>query len=537
MSTVNNTPAMHKNIDYTTVDGTQKWAILREHWKYGLWGSMMLGWDYVAGGQLAALPEFRKQFGVRQGDGSMLLPAHYLAAWAAVGLACDIVAALISAPFLEKYGRKHQIIVASVISVVGVLLQQLATEWKMHLAGRAVNGAAVGIMFTISPLWIGETCRPELRGLFLCLFNASIVLGQFLIVVIGYGASNIQGKWQWWTVVVSMYIFPATLLAGYPWFPESPYWLIREGRLDDARRSLQQMYSRGAQEFIEIEMRRLEEDVRSNSELNSDVQDTGFEIFGLHIGAELQCFRGSNLKRTLTAMFAASGQQLIGASFVIGYATYFFELIGISNFFLASCLMYVVMLLSTTAAFPLVEIVGRRGLIVPALFAMSGLLLLMGILGWFQDKSGALWAIVVITYLWAVVYQVSLGACGFVLASEVATLRLRAATQALVTVMNGVWGLIMQFTVPYMISTDAGNLGGKTGLIFFGTGILTAIAGYFLFPETKGLSFERIDELYNKGTAPRHFKKKSTEMDLSMASRQGVKDGEDVANVVEISKV
>lgn len=167
---------------------------------------MMLGWDYVAGGQLAALPEFRKQFGIRQEDGSMLLPAHYLAAWAAVGLACDIVAALISAPFLEKYGRKHQIIVASIISVVGLLLQQLATEWKMHLAGRAVNGtyaskaiaflhahvlftkdstgAAVGIMFTISPLWIGETCRPELRGLFLCLFNASIVLGQFLMCVI-----------------------------------------------------------------------------------------------------------------------------------------------------------------------------------------------------------------------------------------------------------------------------------------------------------------------------------------------------------------
>lgn len=101
---------------------------------------MMLGWDYVAGGQLASLPEFRQQFGVMQDDGSWLLPAHYLAAWASVGLACDIVAALLAAPLLEKYGRKHQIIVASIISVVGVLLQQLATEWKMHLAGRAVNG-------------------------------------------------------------------------------------------------------------------------------------------------------------------------------------------------------------------------------------------------------------------------------------------------------------------------------------------------------------------------------------------------------------
>lgn len=40
-------------------------------------------------------------------------------------------------------------------------------------------GIAIGMMFTISPLWIGETCRPELRGFFLCFFNTSIVFGQF----------------------------------------------------------------------------------------------------------------------------------------------------------------------------------------------------------------------------------------------------------------------------------------------------------------------------------------------------------------------
>ena len=101
---------------------------------------MMVGWDNVAGGQLASLPEFRKQFGVHQADDSYLLPVHILSAWQSIGPACDIVAALIAAPFLEKYGRKPQIAVASVLSVAGVLLQQLATEWRMHLAGRAVNG-------------------------------------------------------------------------------------------------------------------------------------------------------------------------------------------------------------------------------------------------------------------------------------------------------------------------------------------------------------------------------------------------------------
>lgn len=101
---------------------------------------MMLGLDYVAGGQLAALPKFKEQFGVIQSDGSYIVPARYLSAWASIGPACDIVAALIAVPFLEKYGRKPQIMVAAVISTVGILLQQMATEWKMHLAGRAVNG-------------------------------------------------------------------------------------------------------------------------------------------------------------------------------------------------------------------------------------------------------------------------------------------------------------------------------------------------------------------------------------------------------------
>lgn len=51
-------------------------------------------------------------------------------------------------------------------------------------------GIAIGMMFTISPLWIGETCRPELRGFFLCFFNTSIVFGQFAMSVLSVGQST-----------------------------------------------------------------------------------------------------------------------------------------------------------------------------------------------------------------------------------------------------------------------------------------------------------------------------------------------------------
>lgn len=105
----------------------------------------MQGFDIVAGGQLAALPIFREQFGTLRPDGSYLIPAYYLSAWNSIAPACEIVATFIFAPMLERFGRKPGISAASIISVAGVLLQQLAKDWKVHLAGRGVNGSFLSV--------------------------------------------------------------------------------------------------------------------------------------------------------------------------------------------------------------------------------------------------------------------------------------------------------------------------------------------------------------------------------------------------------
>jgi hypothetical protein len=91
----------------------------------------MQGFDIVAGGQLASLPAFREKFGVLQVDGSYLIPAYYLSAWNSVAPACQIVATFVFAPLLEKYGRKWGVLAVSCISVAGVLLQQLAPDWRV----------------------------------------------------------------------------------------------------------------------------------------------------------------------------------------------------------------------------------------------------------------------------------------------------------------------------------------------------------------------------------------------------------------------
>ncbi|KAJ5426156.1 hypothetical protein N7465_001226 [Penicillium sp. CMV-2018d] len=100
----------------------------------------MQGFDIVAGSQLAVLPEFQKQFGHPLPDGSYIIPARYLSAWNSIGPACEIASTFIYAPSLERYGHRPGILVASAISAGGVLLQQLGTDWRVHMAGRGVNG-------------------------------------------------------------------------------------------------------------------------------------------------------------------------------------------------------------------------------------------------------------------------------------------------------------------------------------------------------------------------------------------------------------
>jgi hypothetical protein len=229
-------------------------------------------------------------------------------------------------------------------------------------------------------------------------------------------------------------------------------------------------------EFYDIEVRRMQHEIGLSREIQGSLDDKHYHTFlGIDLAIERECFRATNRKRTWTAIFAASAQQMIGATFVIGYATYFLELIGISDYFSAAVALYVVMLVASSAAFPLTEILGRRVLIIIPQFILCAMLLLIGIMGCVPDQNSASKGIVAFIYLWALIYQLSIGATGFVLASEIATMGLRTATQGFITITNSCWGLIMQFTVPYMVRLlcFAANLHTASSSLFNCRSILT----------------------------------------------------------------
>lgn len=88
------------------------------------------------------------------------------------------------------------------------------------------------------------------------------------------------------------------------------------------------------------------------------------------------------------------------------------------------------MFVSCILAFPLIEIVGRRKLILPGTFILTSTLLVIGICGCFNTKA-ANWVFLVSVFAWGAIYQCTLGGVGFALGGEIPSLTMRASTVSL----------------------------------------------------------------------------------------------------------
>ncbi|OAA54566.1 General substrate transporter [Niveomyces insectorum RCEF 264] len=496
------------DIDYRVINTDNKWKILRIHWRYSWWaiwvsfGTIMQGFDNVCNSTIIGMEAFKRQFGQPDPTGAYYIPARYLGGWQGTMQAGTLIGAFAAGWLMDspKIGRKRTILLACSVSCVGVGIQYASHNWKVYIVGKLINGLAIGIWFTAAPTWIGENARPECRGLFLCLYNSTIVFGQALVTFVGQGAVRIEGRWSYGLCILLQMMFPAVGFAGYCFFAESPHYLLKMNRVEEAKRALRKIYSSRHQAFLDIELVRLQEEVEFSAALKEAARVNGRNPLW-------QCWQGANAVRTATAIFISAGQQLMGASFVLGYLTYFLELIGITNSFKFSAGLFVVMLVSTTSAFFLIEVFGRRNILIAPSFILVFILLIIGIMGCIHNKTASGDVIVAMIYLWGAVYQFSVGATGFAVASEVSTLPLRTHTQAYIVATDAFFGWLIGFIVPYLINPhpDGANLGGKVGFVFFGSGLLIAIGFFYLVPDSRGLSFDELDYLYTNKVTPRKF--------------------------------
>ncbi|KAJ5683419.1 hypothetical protein N7462_006584 [Penicillium macrosclerotiorum] len=453
---------------------------------------MAYGYDTVASSSTIAMPSFLLSFGaVNPETHSLYAPSIWSALWTAMANLGQAIGSFAIGPLAEWIGRRYAIVLFAVLSCAGVAVQFTATTRWALLIGKMLNGVCSGGIMACGTTYAADIAPVKLRGPILqgiVLFTVAMQ-GTALGIVRSMVTNTAPIAWK---VVFAIQWPVAVLLFSALWIPESPGWLISQGKPEAARRSLIRLY--GQNDTIDLRLQSLQNVLAAERALQTHDKPSFVE-----------CFRPANLKRTLTVCLVMFGTGLLGVSFLnqntyvlltLGLpAVHAFD-IGVGGFFLA-CVVIVISWLFTDA-------IGRRRL---WLIGVTGTILGMATIGGlaYVKNTASLWAIAVVMNL-LIPWQVyTCTGMAWTMTPEISSSRLRQHTQSIGFLVQAVSSWVFHMIVPYMYNTDAGNLGAKTGFVFAGLSAVLLVASWFMIPETAGKSVEEINMAYQEGVTPRKF--------------------------------
>ncbi|XXG97820.1 hypothetical protein Hte_004134 [Hypoxylon texense] len=455
-------------------------------------GVIMLAFDPQIIGNMFAMPQFQKDFGFEL-DGEYVIPASWQTGLSLGNPIGQVVGALFSAYPLELFGRKWTFFGCVLLTAGLVFIQFFARSLEVLLVGELLGGLVLGCYVVIGPTYASEVCPMALRGYLTSYTNLCFVTGQLLGNGVTAGTSTLETHWAYSIPFALQWFWVAVIIPGIFFIPESPWWLLRKGRTEEARDALRLLSSTkvdvDATLAIIAETDRLELEMEAGS-------------------TYLDTIKGVNLRRTEISTGVYTTQVLSGI-YLINYGTYFFEQAGLptQDAFNMGIGFLAVGWVCTVISWFLIGRFGRRRIFNIGLLILIILMFIIGILDSIPGRpSGVAWAESALMLIWNGAYDLSIGPITFVILGECSATRVRSKTIAVATAAQAVVGIAMTVAIPYMINPAEANMQGKLGYFYGGLGVLCLIWGYFRIPETKGRTYEELDILFERRIPARQFK-------------------------------
>ncbi|KAI5359560.1 putative major facilitator, sugar transporter, major facilitator superfamily [Septoria linicola] len=458
-------------------------------------GVLMTAFDPQLLGNLYATPAFQRDFGYLYED-SYIVSAPWQTGLSMGNPIGQVVGAFFAAYPLEWYGRKRTFGACVILTAAFIFIQFFARSLPVLLVGELLGGLILGTYAIIAPTYASEVCPIALRGVLTSYVNLCFVMGQLIANGVIAGTSQLDSHWAYSAPFAAQWFWPLIILIGWPWAPESPWWLVRQNRLAEAEQSLKRLAS--AQVDVKpalamiVETDRLEQEMEAGSTYRD-------------------CFKKINLRRTEIAIGVYSIQVISGV-YLVGYATYFFELAGLPtrDAFSMSCGFLALGFLGTLFSWFLLHRYGRRQIYNIGLFLLVVLMILIGILDCipgYEDKKAVIWAQSSLMLVWNFCYDFSVGPVCFVILCEVSATKVRSKTIAVATATQAVLAIGMTVAIPYMLNADQANMRGKIGFFYGGLSAVALVWAVLRVPETKGRTYEELDIMFSRNVPTRQFRK------------------------------
>ncbi len=438
-------------------------------------GGLLFGWDWVVIG--GAKPFFQRYFD---------LTSEAQIGWAnSCALIGCLFGSLAAGALSDKFGRKRLLILAAIIFGVTSLGNALAHNFTVFIAWRMLGGVAIGLASGLSPMYIAEVAPAQMRGKLVSINQLTIVIGILLAQFINWylvrnlpaGATDefIKNSWfgqQGWRWMFGLTAVPSLLfLLGMFFVPESPRWLAKNGKSDQAKAILEKIgganYASAA--VMEINATLAKEEIQQGR-------------FADLLSPKLR-------KVLVLGVALAVFQQWCGINVIFNYAEEIFRGAGYDISSVLSNIAWTgsVNLMFTFVALGAVDRLGRRPLM---LFGAAGLALIYAAMG--LCYANAVQGLPVLMLVLAAIgcYAMSLAPVTWVVISEIFPNRIRGAAMSVAVSALWIACFLLTFTFP-ILNAKLGSSG-----TFWLYGLICVLGCVFIFfklPETKGKSLEQIE--------------------------------------------
>ncbi|KAL7788953.1 general substrate transporter [Trichoderma ceciliae] len=474
---------------------------------------VMEGYDTKLIGTLFAQPTFQQKFGQEVKPGSFQITAPWQTGLSNGSTVGQLLGLLLAGYVSEKFGFRKTML-AGLMIVIGFIFITFFTPGLVVLEiGQILFGIPLGLFQTTPVVYALEISPLCLRAYLTNYVNFCWAFGQLIATGILRGVLPMTTQWAYRIPFAVQWVWPVILIPIIFFAPESPWWLVRKGRLQEARAVMQRLTSR----------RNINFDIDKNIALM--VITTEHERT---INAETTyraCFQGTNLKRTIIVIGIYCIQTLNGNP-LRGYSTYFLQQAGLptTQAFNMTIAGFGVAIVGGFFSWILLPLFGRRTIYFWSLVLMFIIMVLVGALGVPQSISprpAYAWAIGSILLVSSFVYNCSIGPLTNTLCSEIPSSLLRSKSVVLARWTYAVSTIVAGVLTPYQLNPTAWNWSAKTGFFWAGGCLISIIFTYFWVPEPKDRTTAELDILFERKISPRHFSK--TPVDLTEAIYEGGK--------------
>ncbi|KAF2766103.1 trehalose transporter [Teratosphaeria nubilosa] len=473
----------------------------------------MEGYDVCLINNFYGFPQFNKKYGTwSEAKQTYQVSAPWQAGLSNGANCGEILGLIINGWVSERFGYRYTVIVCLMCIVAFTSIFFTAQSVHALLAAEILCGIPWGVFQTLTVTYASEVCPVALRGYLTTYVNFCWGLGQLIGIGVIKSMLHRTDEWAYRIPYALQWMWPPFLIVGIALAPESPWWLVRKGRLEEAKKSLLRLTSLNR-----------ETDFDPDETISMMVHTTALEEKLTSGTSYLDCFKGVDRRRTEIVCMVWAIQNLSGNAFS-NYSTYFLEQAGVSSSKSYSFAMgqYAINMVGVFGAWGLMTYgIGRRALYFWGLCALFSMLIVMGFLGLVpsshKDQAGLATGSLMIA--WALFYQLTVGTVCYSLVAELSTRRLQIKTVVLGRNCYNIVGIITSVLTPYMLNPTAWDWGNYTGFFWAGLCFFCIVYTYFRVPEPRGRTFAELDLLFERRISARKFAQ--TEVDVFDETAEG----------------